>query len=168
MTGAVLLLTGCLVFLCLLLLSLNLRSAWHWRIKAGAILLTTVCALSFFVGLEQLLGWPSAATPPARFHFHAALVREPARSANPPQTGAIYLWLSPSRPRGETQDPPRAYAMPYSRALHEQVERARQQMQGGARVEGRARRSGDAAASQQVELYEAPPPVLPRKDPAPS
>jgi hypothetical protein len=64
----------------LLLLSLNLKSAWHWRGKAAAIALTAGFFVVGFVALEALLGWPTEAPPPARFQLHAALVLEPDRA----------------------------------------------------------------------------------------
>ena len=166
MTGAVVLLSGCFLVLCLLLLSLNLRSTWRWWIKAGAIVLTATFVLLFFAGLERLLGWPTGAPPPARFTLHAAVVHEPARRTGAPQGGAIYLWLQPESSAAATLAPPRAHVLPYSRALHEQVARAREQMQAGDRVEGRAAPAANRSGSRQIELYEAPPGAPPAKDDA--
>jgi hypothetical protein len=162
MTGAMVGLAASQLTLLVLLLSLNFRSAWPWLVKAGAITVT----FSFFVtgclALEAMLGWPIGAAPPERFQLHAAVVEEPDRRS--PSSGAIYLWLSPPAAAG----PPRAYALPYSRPLHQQVARAQSQLQDGRPIEGsvkpaeRASRSG--ARSYQVELFETPAPALPPKD----
>jgi hypothetical protein len=162
MTGAVLGLVASYAVLALLLLSLNLKSAWHWTIKAVAIALTAGFFVLAFVAIEALLGWPTEARPPAHFQLHAALVLEPDRSAG--STGAIYLWLSPRDAQRNITGPPRAYALPYSRALHEQTARAQARLQDGRPIEGTA----DSAAplgqhSVQVRLYDAPSPVLPPK-----
>jgi hypothetical protein len=79
MTAAVVGLTASYLMIALLLLSLNLRSAWRWPVKAGAILVTIGFLVGGFLALEAMLGWPTEATPPARFQLHAALVHEPDR-----------------------------------------------------------------------------------------
>jgi hypothetical protein len=157
--------TGYLV-LVVLLLSLNLRSAWRWPVKAWAIAVTVSYLIAGFVALQAMLGWPTQAAPPARFQLYAALVHEPDRAS--PSNGAIYLWLSPRSADGQPSGPPRAYALPYSRALHEQIARAQSQLQAGRPVEGTVgRRAGEyglGTRSLQVQLYEAPPVQLPPKN----
>ena len=112
-----------------------------------------------------MLGWPTEAAPPERFQLYAALVREPDRPNR--SDGAIYLWLVPGAADGQSDPPPRAYALPSSRALHEQVARAQARMKEGQPVDGTAgRRAGGyllGTRSLQVEPYEAPPVRLPPK-----
>ena len=162
MTGAVLGLVACYAVLAVLLLSLNLRSAWHWKIKAVAIALTTGFFVVAFVAIETLLGWPTEAPPPAQFQLHAALVLEPNRGEG--SAGAIYLWLSPRDAEGNVTGPPRAHALPYSRALHEQTARAEARLRDGRPVEGTAAPAPALGnRSVQVRLFDAPSPVLPPK-----
>ncbi len=165
MTTAVLGLAAAYLVLGVLLLSLNLRSAWRWPVKAWAIAVTLGFLLGGFAALQAMLGWPTETAPPARFQLYAALVHEPDRLSS--SNGAIYLWLSPQAADGEPGGPPRAYALPYSRALHEQVARAQQRLQEGRPVEGAAGRPMDqtllGTRSLQVELFEAPPVKLPPK-----
>jgi hypothetical protein len=162
MSGAVLWLVACYAILAVLLLSLNLRSAWHWTVKAAAIGLTAGFFVIAFLAIQGLLGWPAEVPPPARFQLHGAVVLEPDR--NRPR-GAIYLWLSPRAPDGDIVGPPRAHALPYTRELHEQTERARQGLRDGRAIEGTAGRDQEAGeGSMQVRLYEGPPPVLPPKN----
>jgi hypothetical protein len=145
--------------LALLLLSLNLKSAWHWRVKAAAIALTAGFFVVAFVALEALLGWPTEAPPPAQFQLHAALVLEPDRGAR--SAGAIYLWLSPRDAQGNVTGPLRAHALPYSRALHEQTARAQARLNDGRPVEGTAEPAPPRDyPSTQVRLFDAPGPVL--------
>jgi hypothetical protein len=161
-TGAVLGLVASYAALAVLLLSLNLRSAWHWTIKAVAIALTAGFFVVAFVAIEELLGWPTEARPPAQFQLHAALVLEPNRGAG--SAGAIYLWLSPRNAEGSVTGPPRAHALPYSRALHEQTARAQARLQDGRPVEGTAESAPPLGQdSLQVRLFDAPSPVLPPK-----
>ena len=162
MTGAVLGLVASYAVLALLLLSLNLKSAWRWMIKAAAIALTAGFFVVAFVTLEALLGWPTEAPPPAQFQLHAALVLEPNRGEG--SAGAIYLWLSPRDAEGNITGPPRAHALPYSRALHEQTARAQGRLQDGRPVEGTAESAPPLGQqSLQVRLFDAPSPVLPQK-----
>jgi hypothetical protein len=166
MTAAVLGLAAGYLVLAVLLLSLNLRSAWRWPVKAWAIALTVGYLIAGFVALQATLGWPTKAAPPARFQLYAALVREPNRAIR--SNGAIYLWLSPRSADGEPNGAPRAYALPYSRALHEQIARAQGRLRAGRPVVGTAgRRAGQPGLdtrSLQVKLYEAPPVQLPPKN----
>lgn len=162
MTGAVLALVASYAVLALLLLSLNLKSAWHWTIKAVAIAFTAGFFVVAFVAIEALLGWPTEASPPAQFQLHAALVLEPNRGEG--SAGAIYLWLSPRDAEGNLAGPPRAHALPYSRALHEQTARAQARLQDGRPVEGTAEPAPPLAhQSLQVRLFDAPIAKLPPK-----
>jgi hypothetical protein len=165
MTGAVIGLAASFLALVVLLLSLNLRSDWPWPVKAAAITLSVGFCVAAFAALEAMLGWPTAAAPPARFQLHAALVDESNRLSSSP--GTIYLWLSPRDAEGLASGPPRAFALPYSRELHEETVRAQAQLQDGRRVQGVAARkvneNHNGQRSIQVELFEAPPALLPRK-----
>jgi hypothetical protein len=164
MTGAVIGLVASYVTLATLLLSLNLKSAWRWPVKAAAIGITAAFFAVVFVALQAMLGWPTEAVLPGRFELHAALVEEPDRKGRSP--GAIYLWLSPRHADGTVVDLPRAYALPYSRALHEATARAQAGLQDGRPIDGRSR-AGDpnslATPSATVDLFERVPAPLPPK-----
>jgi hypothetical protein len=164
MTAAVVGLVAAYVALATLLLSLNLRSAWRWQVKAAAIGITAAFFVVVFVALQAMLGWPAEALPPARFELHAALVEEPDRKGR--GSGAIYLWLSPRHADGAIAGPPRAYALPYSRALHGATARAQASLQDGRPIDGRSRpgeQNGFATPSVTVELFERVPAPLPPK-----
>ncbi len=164
MTIGIIGLVAAYILLAILLLSLNLRSAWPWPVKAGAIMLTTGFFAASFLAIEAMLGWPTEALPPERFELHAALIREPDRRDG--TAGAIFLWLSPRSPEGDLE-PPRAYALPYSRELHEAAARAQAQLKDGRRVEGLLQSETELPfgwqRQMQVQLFEAPPPRLPPK-----
>jgi hypothetical protein len=166
MTVAAVGLVGSYVALAVLLLSLNLRSAWRWPVKAAAIGVTASFFVIAFLAVLGLLGWPTDAAPPGRFRLHAALVREPDRAGR--SAGAIYLWLSPRNEDGEAPESPRAYAMPYSRKLHEQTARAQGRLEAGQGVEGRTQSqsgwSGRFTSHEaRIELFAPPSPSLPPK-----
>lgn len=165
MTAAVVGLVTCYAVLATLLLSLNLRSGWPWQVKAAAIAVTAAFFVVAFIAVDAMLGWPTEGAPPERFQLHAALVQEPDPQGG--RQGVIYLWLSPRGPEGVAADPPRAYALPYSRELHRQVADAKARLEQGRPIEGRrARRPASGGAqtgSVQLELFEAPPAMLPAK-----
>jgi hypothetical protein len=165
-TAAVLGLVIAYLLLAVLLLSLNLRSAWRWRIKAVAILATSVFFVLTFVTIQAMLGWPTESEPPSSFQLHAALVQEPERRVG--RQGRIYLWLSPKHAEGAPAGPPRAYALPYSRALHQAVARAQARLEEGVPIEGETRRAGHDEQrfghnSLQIDLFDAPVAALPPK-----
>ena len=177
MNGAVIALTTAYAALGVLLLSLHLKSAWPWQVKAFAIGVAAPLFLATFAAFQALTGWPSDADLPLEFQLHAALVEEP--STGDDQAGAIFLWLTPSPeaeedglvdPDGsEVKSPPRAFALPYSRDLHSQVEAMREALQKGQLVAGRhvagsplKRRFGQQHGG--LDLYTPPPPPLPSKD----
>jgi hypothetical protein len=153
------------VVLAALLLSLNLRSAWRWQVKAAAICVSAGFFVITFVAVQAMMGWPTGAVLPARFQLHAALIDEPDRRGR--GAGAIYLWLSPRDQDGEIAGPPRAYALPYSRALHEAAVRAQADLQAGRAIDGIANRAGRptglATPAVPVDLFEPVAPPLPPK-----
>ena len=128
----------------------------HWPPKLTAILLTP--GVAFFVWKESrpITGWPTHTKPPEEAVFVSGSVEEPMAGTK----GAIYLWLT--RP-GETK--PRAYQLPYTRQLHEQVQAALEQTQQGRRVGVRkvrqAAKNGGGApgARSPYQAYRLPPPT---------
>ncbi|MEM7021412.1 MAG: hypothetical protein AAF637_02360 [Pseudomonadota bacterium] len=165
MNSAVVGLVASYVVLATLLLSLNLRSGWRWSIKATAIAITTAFFAITFIALQAMLGWPTEGSPPSRFQLHAALVNEPDRKGEDP--GAIYLWVSPREEDGAVAGPPRAYALPYSRALHEATARAQAGLEAGKPIDGKLDPEGDpnghASTSPPVQLFERALSPLPPK-----
>jgi hypothetical protein len=166
MTAAVLALVIAYLLLATLLLSLNLCSAWRWGVKASAILVTGSFFVLTFLAIQAMLGWPTEAEPPARFQLHAALVQEPERRTG--LQGGIYLWLSPRGGDGAPAGLPRAHALPYSRALHEAVARAKARLEEGVAVEGETRRAGRDEQGfghngVRIDLFDAPVAALPPK-----
>jgi hypothetical protein len=147
-----------------LLLWFVIGSRGPWWVKLSAIVAT--CAFTFAVwdALDSFSGWPTAQSPPA----HALLV---ASSVDEPR--AIYLWLVDSDDRGLLEyrahgAQPRSYRLPYSRDLHEQVERAAALVRKGKTVE--IRRSSTNRSSRGAHLvireYQLPAASLPRKESA--
>jgi hypothetical protein len=164
MTAAVIALVASYAVLAILLLSLTLRSAWRWPVKAGAIVVTTGFFAVLFIAVQGMLGWPTEAPPPAQFQLYAALIDEPDRKGQSP--GAIYLWLAPREADGVVSEPPRAYALPYSRSLHEATAAAQADLQAGKQVDGAMMRPSEThntSPTASIELFERPlPPLAPK------
>jgi hypothetical protein len=93
-----------------------LTSRPDWWLRASYIVCAPVLALGLWLGRPDTAGWPSTAKMPSQSSLLWAVVDEPDPALSDP--GHIYLWLDVGSPS------PRAYVLPYSRQLHEQVQRA--------------------------------------------
>ena len=154
--------------LLLLALLALLYSRWPGWLKG--LLVAAVTAL-YFVGHEVLravLGLPSPDPLPERFVMLSALVEEPTAKA----PGSVYLWVSPFGDGAGLQ--PRAYRLPYSKALHEQVEGGLRRSRDGVSQMGSAQlvRSGNGEGIgwltphpevQEVRIRDLPARQLPEK-----
>jgi len=98
-----------------------------WMRRAPYIVAAPSLALALWLGQPNPAGWPSTAKVPSRAGLLWALVTEPDPANADP--GRIYLWLDTGR------HAPRAYSLPYSRSLHEQVQRALSTIKHGGPVE---------------------------------
>jgi hypothetical protein len=132
-----------------------------WRRRAPFIVCTP--ALALWLGRPDPAGWPSTAGVPSHAGLLWALVSEPDPASADP--GRIYLWLDTGRRA------PRAYSLPYSRSLHEQVQHALDTLQHGrptvlrrARpASSRGHRAGRQAAGSRIHFVVAAPLRLPPK-----
>ena len=106
------------VLIAVLLLGVGMRSTWSWKVKAAAIMLTTVFYLVTYFAYPQILGWPTTEKPPQKFRLLASSIERPDRSRG--VNGAIYLWLAGIDDLSSPL-PPRAYRFAYSVTLHERV-----------------------------------------------
>jgi hypothetical protein len=165
-------LTIAYVVLAALVLNLNLHSKWSWQIKVGCVIVVSGFYLASYYSVAALLGWPTAAQLPQRFNLHAVQVREPDKISR--EDGEIYLWISGVEDDGG-QTEPRAYRLPYSLPLHNQVDEAatklrREMPQLGELVEDDDRASlkmsdpnRTGLESTDIRFYDLPAPVFPEK-----
>lgn len=176
-TMPVVALTGLYAALAFLLLGLHLKSAWSWPAKTAVIGLALPATIGAFWAIQAQLGWPNPAPLPARFQLHAALVEEPVTTEDP--NGAIFLWVTPWRdvlvqneyttPSMPTSRRPRAFGLPYTRELHQEIDTMRERLARGELVIG-SHDSGDGWKRRfgmnhgQTNLEAPPPPPLPAKD----
>lgn len=113
---------------------------WQTRRLLAILLVVLPCFyVLHFVGLRALTGWPSDAAPPDEFELIYEHVMEPDKNSG--TAGAIYLWLATP-----ASDAPRAYRLPYSKPLHEQVTQAADRRSSGKAQIGQRRPSGGPSA----------------------
>ena len=150
---------------------LTLGLAWAliggggWKRRIPYIVCAPALGIALWLDRPNPAGWPTTGKVPGNASLVSAVVDAPDPATSDP--GRIYLWLDDGSGR------PRAYALPYSRALHERVQRALRTMQRGRQVSvGRAGRRapaghGSARGSHEpgsvVRFYPTPPQVLPPK-----
>jgi hypothetical protein len=151
------------VLLGALLLWFVIGSRGRWWLKLTAIVGT--CAFMFAVwhALDSFSGWPTDERPPAHAVFLGGSVDEP---------DAIYVWLIPAKEDGPLSykasgAEPRAFRLPYSRRLHQEVDRGNKLAKAGAAVQfelqGKARGGEARQGRGGPRISRLPPPALPRK-----
>jgi len=125
MTGSILGLTAGFVFVVVLLLAFNLRTPFHWIIKAAVILLALAFYIITFYSLPGFYGWPTRQPLPQKFLLVGMEVREPRNETDP---GVIYMWIDSLQ---DKENKPRAYELPYSQELHTRLTAAKKRMEFG-------------------------------------
>ncbi len=175
MTGPVLGTIGLIaayVVIALLLLGLNIHSRWHWTVKTGAIVISSIFYVVTYLSLPPLLGWPIDEQPPRHFQLIASRVEQPDKQRR--TQGAVYLWLTEGPGVvNPAIGPPRAYVLPYSSALHEIVLNANRKLHRGMpqigefheRPDGNKAQVRDTARQGQkvvpITFYDLPDPLFP-------
>jgi len=153
---------GCFLALALLA-GLVAASGRHWLLRLPILAATPVLAVAVWWQVSQRDGLPVGGRPPDGSSFVAGLVSPPSPSG----PGAIYLW---------TQIPganaPKAFKVPYSPSLEQQVARASAQARKGAKLavgskptrKGRAGHTRGRSTIQGppggLRFYRLPPPAL--------
>lgn len=156
----------------------------RWGLKLFLTGVVTVFSLETWHALDSYAGWPAREAMPQRALLSSAIVREPNPSKN--DRGAIFLWVVPlgqDDPGPFAYDPvsgePRAYKLPYSRAMHEQTAAAMKAMRDGRPIlierlgkpgeEGDGQDGGTTTFQDDGDsgfrMRELPPPNLPVKPP---
>lgn len=142
----------------------------HWPKWVKGLLAIGSLAFYFYAfgAVNSLLGLPSTDALPPRFVMLAAFVDEP----RPKFPGAIYLWVTPIE-EGKSNMEPRAFKLPYTRPLHEQVASGMKKGRDGVAQMGTAEaKSGTGHGpawlkpgndEQEIKIADLPAPQLPEK-----
>ena len=143
-------------FFLLAIVSLGLLIAPRvaWQAKLALIVVVPLWAFLVYGALDSYEGYPTEGPPPAKSRLIASEVVEPSLD----DPGRIYLWVVPAQTQsylGKDTDgyTPRAYAVPYSRPLHKQLEGAKQAQ----KVRG-ARFGVERGPRGEYRVYRLPPP----------
>jgi hypothetical protein len=136
MTSTVVLIALSYAVIGVLLLWLGLESRLAWWIKAAAIVVTSTFFIVVFFATDGLLGWPARGALPARFQLLWSRVVEPdVKSGN---AGAVYLWVEETDDNNVPSGTPKSFALPYSRALADRADAARDEILKGHPQQGLA------------------------------
>ena len=143
----IILLTLAYVAIGALLLNLNLASKWNAWMKATAIVVVSLFYFASYHGLRALSGLPSSETLPQDFRLLYVNIEEPDKLSG--SEGSIYIWLRILQEGSQlASGEPRAYRLPYSEALAENVEAALTQLEEGKRLNGK--RSRQQITEQEI------------------
>jgi hypothetical protein len=153
---------GCFLALALLA-GLVAASGRHWLLRLPILAVTPVLAVAVWWQVSQRDGLPVGGQPPDGSSFVAGLVSPPT----PTSSGAIYLWAQ--LPGATT---PKAFRVPYSPTLEQQIAQASAQARKGAKIavgsssasKGRPGHASGRSASRTppggLRFYRLPAPTL--------
>ena len=117
-----------------LVLNIWLTSRWSLHFKISLVMLVAVLYVGTYLGIREIQGWPSTNSMPASFRLIWAKIDEPDKVAGTP--GQIYLWVQELDVARRISSEPRAYKLDYRLDLAEEVERAINQTEKGAEING--------------------------------
>ncbi len=153
-----------------LLLILCLATRWSRLLKLGMIVVVTASYFLAGSAFDEMVGWPALTSFPEKFVLLATVVEEPDKERG--TKGAIYVWVNgidAGRPAAE----PRAYRVPYGKALHATLNEAMKKNRQGISQIGSseppaAGKNGSwlrsaADPNVKIKISDAPAPQLPEK-----
>lgn len=124
-----------------------------WILKAAAVVIASLFSITLWQSLDDVQGWPTTKTIPAKFEIKWIGVEEPNKKTDAP--GAIYIWLKDLEPEKTPHSwyistrhkningEPRLHKLPYTRQGHEQAMKIQQQIaKGGKFMAGRSGKGG--------------------------
>ncbi len=144
---------------------LGILLATERRARRWVPILVLAALPIFYTGhyflLQAIQGWPVDSAPPVEFDLLGFDIREPAAGAR----GEILIWI-----RSAAQTSPRAHRLPYSRELHQSLNRAGQRLAEGTpqmgrhdRPTGDNQRAGTTDHGGMLSFYDQKPRRLPAK-----
>ena len=163
----------CYVLIGFLLVIFNLRTNFHWVIKATMIILVTLFYVLTYKSFKNLLGWPSSESLPDRFRLVAAQIYEPNALIN--SEGAIFLWVTDMNDLAGLGTP-RSFSIKYNKELHEKVSKSLHNLKNGVPQMGEnldedkkgivssvLKKEKATAVSTKLNFFDMPNQLLPEK-----
>lgn len=147
-------LIGLYVLLGLLLLSLNLRSLWPWRVKLFAIIVTSGAYFLTYHAIHEIKGWPVPGPLPEEFAVHFIVVDEPDKARG--EEGKIFIWLSHLDDLGSPVGKPRVHEVLFSQALAQRSQEAIGVLMDGGRVNALVGAESDDEESSSSRSQQSP------------
>lgn len=169
MSTSALQLTLLYVAIAALLLILCLATRWPRRVKVGMIVAVTASYFFAQAVFHGMLGWPAGERLPQKFVLLATMIDEPDKQRG--TKGAIYIWVNGFEDNKPVAQP-RAYALPYEKALHADLGEAMKKSSQGIQQIGAADLPIGQAQSYwqkagnygtKIKISDAPAPQLPEK-----
>lgn len=146
------------VILSAVLLWFVIGARGYWWVKMIVMAVTLFFSIAMWNSLEDLLGWPTQKSLPDKFQVHWAVVDEPSKITR--SQGGIYLWvknLSPSKDNSflsfipeDLKKESRLHKMPYTRTMHEQMNKVLGELKKGKKFIGEKKGNGVGEADGQA------------------
>lgn len=164
MTPTLALIAAALAALSLLAL---LWSSWPAWLKALLVVAVTGFYFVAYDGVLAIAGLPSRDALPERFVLLATVIEEPSSHAS----GALYVWVN-ALEDGKPVAQPRAYKLPYSKALHALLNEGMKKNRNGVSQMGTTEPKRGARGlnwlrpgndEQEIKIRDLPVPQLPEK-----
>lgn len=149
MTITVLGLVAAYVVVAILLLSLNLASRWKWWIKGMAVIVVSILYAASYFLISDLRGWPAVASLPDRFQLHWAKIVEPNKFTGEP--GILFLWVEALDDDNIPLGTPRAFRLPYSDELANDLLVALGRIEDGDEVAGEVQEAEEEGTEEEED-----------------
>ena len=174
MSSTILSIIVCYIILGFLLLMFNLRTNFHWLLKALMIVSVTFFYVTTYNSFKSILGWPTKDTLPERFRLVGAQIYEPNIITN--SEGAIYIWITNMNEKSGLGIP-RSFELRYSKETHEKISKATVSLKNGIPQMGEIideeentglisqvlEKKKTIASSANVNFFDMPNQLLPEK-----
>ena len=128
MSSTIISIIVCYIVLGFLLLIFNLRTNFHWVIKALMIVSVTFFYIQTYNSFKGILGWPTKDTLPERFRLVGAQIYEPNIVTE--SQGSIYIWITDMNEKSGLGIP-RSFELPYNKEVHEKISQATVSLKNG-------------------------------------
>ena len=106
----------------------NMRTSFHWIIKASMIISVTFFYILTYNSFKNILGWPTKESLPDRFRLISAQIYEP--NIVTASEGSIYIWITNMNEKSGL-GLPRSFELPYNKETHEKISKASVNLKNG-------------------------------------